>query len=80
MEVKQEDSDETCQAEIYYHAVDDGLLDICKIEVKEEPKRESTQDTFDYVASTKIPIKTEIEPAEHKLTSLERRTNPSVMG
>ncbi|XP_072381976.1 uncharacterized protein [Diabrotica undecimpunctata] len=74
MEVKQEDSDEKCQAD--YHAVDDGRLDICKIEIKEEPERESTQDTFDYLALTKIPIKTEIEPEEYKLTSLERQTNP----
>ncbi|XP_050501640.1 uncharacterized protein LOC126881413 isoform X5 [Diabrotica virgifera virgifera] len=74
IEVKQEVSDETCRAEIY--AVDDGNLDIGKIEIKEEVKRESIHDTFDYVALEKSPIKTEIEQEEHKLTSCkERQTN-----
>ncbi|XP_050503534.1 trypsin-1-like isoform X1 [Diabrotica virgifera virgifera] len=77
MEVKQEVSDKTFQAEIYCNDVDDDPLDICKIKIKEEPLRESTHDTFDYV-DLKDDIKTELKQEEHKLpSSQERHTNPS---
>uniref|UniRef100_A0A6P7FPZ8 Uncharacterized protein LOC114329942 n=1 Tax=Diabrotica virgifera virgifera TaxID=50390 RepID=A0A6P7FPZ8_DIAVI len=78
MEVKQEVSDdnETCQAERYYNAVEEGPLDIYKIEIKEEPKRESIlSDTFDCEAPKKIIIKTKTEQEEHKCTSVKGQTN-----
>uniref|UniRef100_A0A6P7FB81 Zinc finger protein 254-like n=1 Tax=Diabrotica virgifera virgifera TaxID=50390 RepID=A0A6P7FB81_DIAVI len=77
MEVKQEVSDETSQAKIYCSVVDDGALDICKIEIKKETLEESTQDRFDYVGLKQIPIKTEIEEqGEYKLMSFkEMQTN-----
>ncbi|CAG9826929.1 unnamed protein product [Diabrotica balteata] len=75
MEIKQEVNDETCQAEIYYN--NDGRLDICKIEIKEEPLEESVHDTFENAALKKLPIMTEIEQEEHELTSFkERETHP----
>ncbi|XP_072392102.1 uncharacterized protein [Diabrotica undecimpunctata] len=60
MEVKQEFSENPSKAEKGYE-VDNCLLDTFKIEVIEEPKRESTDNTFDYLDLNKISIKTEIE-------------------
>uniref|UniRef100_A0A6P7H164 Uncharacterized protein LOC114344834 n=1 Tax=Diabrotica virgifera virgifera TaxID=50390 RepID=A0A6P7H164_DIAVI len=66
MEVKQEVSDETYQAEIIYcNAVDDSPSDISKIEIKEESKTESAYHAFDLFLK-EFPIKTEIEQEEFK--------------
>ncbi|XP_072390914.1 uncharacterized protein [Diabrotica undecimpunctata] len=81
MEVKQEVSDGVCKQEI--HIDDNDLcdvpldLDICKIEIKQEPKRENMyDDSFNYLDLKEYPIKTEIEDDEFKLTpDKEKQTN-----
>ncbi|XP_072399598.1 uncharacterized protein [Diabrotica undecimpunctata] len=59
-EVKQEVGDMACKREID-NEVDEVLQDTFKIEIKEEPTRESTNDTFDYLDVKKCPIKAEIK-------------------
>ncbi|XP_050503602.1 uncharacterized protein LOC126882661 isoform X2 [Diabrotica virgifera virgifera] len=74
MEVEQET---TCQAEMDYNAVEEDPLNICKVEIKEEPQKEHKQDIFDYVVLKKTTKKTEIEQGKHKLTPCKKRqTNP----
>uniref|UniRef100_A0A6P7FP94 Uncharacterized protein LOC114329782 isoform X2 n=1 Tax=Diabrotica virgifera virgifera TaxID=50390 RepID=A0A6P7FP94_DIAVI len=68
MEVKQEaSSEQTCKTETDNETYDDGLLDVFKIEVKEEPKTESVYE--DYV----VVLKTEAEQDEHKFTPFEEK-------
>ncbi|XP_072398574.1 uncharacterized protein [Diabrotica undecimpunctata] len=73
MEVKQEVGEDTCKAEIDNNDMGDALFDTFKFEIKEEPKRESTNDEFDYLVFKQNPIKTEIEQDEYKLTLFEEK-------
>uniref|UniRef100_A0A6P7H2Y7 Zinc finger protein 235-like n=1 Tax=Diabrotica virgifera virgifera TaxID=50390 RepID=A0A6P7H2Y7_DIAVI len=73
MDVKQEVTEETCKVkvEIYNNEVDDGFLDSCKIEIQEEPKKESIHDTFVYSDSQEFPTKIEVDPDESQLRPAE---------
>ncbi|CAG9841031.1 unnamed protein product [Diabrotica balteata] len=65
-EVKQEVGETTCKREID-NEVGDILLDTFKMEIKEEPISESTNnDTFDYLDVKKCPIKSKIEQDDGK--------------
>ncbi|XP_050510098.1 zinc finger protein 429-like [Diabrotica virgifera virgifera] len=68
MEVKQEVGEETYKIEIDTE-VNNALLDSCKIEIKEEPKRESIHDTCGYEDLKKTPMKIEIGQDEHTQTN-----------
>ncbi|XP_050498995.1 uncharacterized protein LOC126879781 isoform X6 [Diabrotica virgifera virgifera] len=74
MEVKQEFSEKPCKIEVVDHDMDNCLLDIFKTEAVEEPKTESTHDTFDYLDLNKISIKTEIEQDHTPKLSEEKQT------
>uniref|UniRef100_A0A6P7H4Y3 Uncharacterized protein LOC114347061 n=1 Tax=Diabrotica virgifera virgifera TaxID=50390 RepID=A0A6P7H4Y3_DIAVI len=81
---------DNCRAEIYCNKVDDALLDSLKTEIKEEPDRESTQDTFDDSDLNEYSLKIEIEENETKFmpyeekqmnekgTTIRRRTRTSI--
>ncbi|XP_072392998.1 uncharacterized protein [Diabrotica undecimpunctata] len=74
MEVKQEvDENIICKTEIHNNDVENSLLDIYKIEIKEEPKIENTDGTFDHLDLKEYPIKTEID--EDKFMPVEEKTN-----
>ncbi|CAG9840847.1 unnamed protein product [Diabrotica balteata] len=63
MEVKQEVNVYICKEEIDNEG-GNALSDTFKIEIKEEPKRESTNDAFDYLVLQENNIKTEKETYE----------------
>ncbi|XP_072399393.1 uncharacterized protein [Diabrotica undecimpunctata] len=63
-EVKQEVGETTCKREIIDNEVDEVLQDTFKIEIKEEPIMESTDDSFDDLDNKECHIKAEIEQAE----------------
>ncbi|XP_072397042.1 uncharacterized protein [Diabrotica undecimpunctata] len=73
MEIKQEVS-ETCKIET---ETCDGPLDAFKIEIKEEPMRESAYHASDYFGLDKplneFPINTEVEQDEYKFTLFEEK-------
>ncbi|CAG9830104.1 unnamed protein product [Diabrotica balteata] len=71
MEVKQEFSEKLYKIEPVDYEVDNCVLDSFKIETTEEPKRESTHNTSDYLEN-KISIKTEIEQ-DHTPKLLEEK-------
>ncbi|CAG9840850.1 unnamed protein product [Diabrotica balteata] len=66
MEVKQEFNEFRCKDEIDNEGRD-SLFDTFKIEINEEPKRESTNDTFEFLVLKEDPIKTEKVEYEDKL-------------
>ncbi|XP_072399409.1 uncharacterized protein [Diabrotica undecimpunctata] len=72
MEVKQEVNVYTCKEEIDNEGGND-LFDTLKIEINEEPKRESSNDTFGYLLLKENPIKTEKETYEDKLILFEEK-------
>ncbi|CAG9840849.1 unnamed protein product [Diabrotica balteata] len=72
MEVKQEVNVYICKGEIDNEGGND-LCDTLKIEIKEEPKRESTNDGFEYLVLPENPIKTEKETYEDKLIPFEEK-------
>uniref|UniRef100_A0A6P7G6X6 Uncharacterized protein LOC114334722 n=1 Tax=Diabrotica virgifera virgifera TaxID=50390 RepID=A0A6P7G6X6_DIAVI len=75
MEIKQETSEIQCKTEVCDDFNDGLLLDNIKMEIKEEPKIENTNDTFDCVDVKEYPIKTDTEQDEDKLgTSHEEQT------
>ncbi|CAG9828128.1 unnamed protein product [Diabrotica balteata] len=78
MEVKQEVSEGLCKQEIHIDNNDlcDVPLDTCKIEIKQEPKRENMYDvSFDYLDLKECPIKTEIEDEFKLPPDKEKQTN-----
>ncbi|XP_072393045.1 uncharacterized protein [Diabrotica undecimpunctata] len=69
MEVKQEASEIPYKTEVYNNFSDGlSLLDNVKIEIKEEPKIENANDTFDYVDLKEYSIKTDAVQDEDKLS------------
>ncbi|XP_072399407.1 uncharacterized protein [Diabrotica undecimpunctata] len=72
MEVKQEVNVYICKEEIDNES-GNALSDTLKIEIKEEPKRESTNDAFDYLVLHENPIKTEKEIYEDKPILFEEK-------
>ncbi|XP_072394867.1 uncharacterized protein [Diabrotica undecimpunctata] len=85
MEIKPEVNDNSCKMEIDNNVVGDGLRDIFTKNIKEEPKIESINDSFDYLDLQEYHVKTEIEQDEHKLIPRnlilfeEKQTNDKAM-
>ncbi|CAG9827902.1 unnamed protein product [Diabrotica balteata] len=77
MEIKQEASEKSCKIE---RVACDGPMDAVKIEIKEEPKRESAYDAFDYLDLNKFPLKTEVEPDEYKFKLFEDKQTTNEEG
>ncbi|CAG9840856.1 unnamed protein product [Diabrotica balteata] len=73
MEVKQEvnENEYTCKEEIDNEG--GALFDTLKVEINEEPKREATNDGFDYLVLKENSIKTEKEPYEDKFVPFEEK-------
>uniref|UniRef100_A0A6P7FYH7 Uncharacterized protein LOC114335576 isoform X2 n=1 Tax=Diabrotica virgifera virgifera TaxID=50390 RepID=A0A6P7FYH7_DIAVI len=69
MEIKQEVGEKTLKIEIDDQCV--GPLDVFKIEIKEEPKRETAYQTFDYLDSNEFTVSTEVERGEDKFIPFE---------
>uniref|UniRef100_A0A6P7H1Z5 Zinc finger protein 570-like n=1 Tax=Diabrotica virgifera virgifera TaxID=50390 RepID=A0A6P7H1Z5_DIAVI len=67
MEVKQEVNEYTCKEEIDNEEAD-ALFDTFKIEINEEPQRESTKDAFDFVLKEDL-----IKIEKYEDTLLEKR-------
>uniref|UniRef100_A0A6P7GA29 Uncharacterized protein LOC114337456 isoform X7 n=1 Tax=Diabrotica virgifera virgifera TaxID=50390 RepID=A0A6P7GA29_DIAVI len=66
MEVKQEVVEDTCKIEIVDIELDDSFIDICKNEIKAEPKTNSTPETVDDLVLNEFPVKSEIEDENQK--------------
>ncbi|CAG9837846.1 unnamed protein product [Diabrotica balteata] len=71
MEIKQEASEKACKIKVEDKCV--GPLDAFKIEIKEEAKRESAYDQFDYLESNEFAVNTEVEQDECKFTLIEEK-------
>ncbi|CAG9840859.1 unnamed protein product [Diabrotica balteata] len=73
MEVKQEvnENEYTCKEEIDNEG--GAFFDTLKVEINDEPKREATNDAFDYLVLKESSIKTEKEPYEDKFIPFEEK-------
>ncbi|XP_050500010.1 uncharacterized protein LOC126880284 isoform X2 [Diabrotica virgifera virgifera] len=69
MDIKQEVS-EIYKVEMH-NEMDDGFLTNCKIEIREEFKKESVHDTFVYSDSQQFSTKIEVKEDESKLKPIE---------
>ncbi|XP_028151807.1 uncharacterized protein LOC114345184 isoform X2 [Diabrotica virgifera virgifera] len=73
MEISQV-NEQLCKIETTNHEVGETLLDTFKIEITEEPKRESVyDDAFGYFDLKELPVKTEIEQNEYKFSLFEEK-------
>ncbi|CAG9833722.1 unnamed protein product [Diabrotica balteata] len=71
MEIKQETSEKSCKIEIGYETCV-GPLNAVKIEIKEEPKKESAYDTFDYLD---FPVDSKPKVGQDEFNLFEEKTN-----
>ncbi|CAG9837606.1 unnamed protein product [Diabrotica balteata] len=72
MEIKQEASEKTSKIEIDNETCD-VILNAFKIDIKEEPKKESIHHTFDYLDFNEFPVHKNIVQDDYKFTLFEEK-------
>ncbi|XP_050516991.1 zinc finger protein 570-like isoform X9 [Diabrotica virgifera virgifera] len=73
MEINQEASEKTSKIKVEKEDTYVSPLDAFKIEITEEPKRESAYEAFGYLDSNEFPLNTEVKQDEYKFTPFEEK-------